>query len=78
MLLSGNGTAYEHEIVVGRAAFIAADKLAMDAIQVAANSTVTCGLKHMTDSDGSNDWSAGGLQSALAHGICFVEIHSVR
>ena len=78
MLLSRNGAAYEHEIVVDGPAIIAADKLAMHAIQVAANPTVTCRLEHMTDSDRSNDRSAGGLQSALAHGVCSVEIHDVR
>ena len=78
LLFRRKGTAYEHEIVVGRAAFIAADELAMETIQVAANPTIAFWFEHMTDPDHSNDWSAGGLQSALAHGIRFVEIHDVR
>jgi hypothetical protein len=41
-----DGTVYEHEIVVGRAAFIATDELAMDAIQVAANPTIAFWFEH--------------------------------
>ena len=78
LLFRRKGTAYEHEIVVDRAAFVAADKLAMEPIQVAANPTIAFWFEHMTDPDPSNDWSAGGLQSALAYGIRLVEIHDIR
>src|SRR3954447_5518949 len=78
LLFHRKGTAYQHKIVVGRAAFIAADKLAMDAIEVAANAAVTCGFEHLTNPDRSNDRSSGGLQSALADRIGLVEIHDVR
>jgi hypothetical protein len=78
LLFRRKGTAYEHEIVVDRAAFVAADELAMEPIQVAANPTIAFWFEHMTDPDPSNDWSAGGLQSALAYGIRLVEIHDIR
>jgi hypothetical protein len=61
LLFHRKGTAYEHEIVVDRAAFVAADELAMEPIQVAANPTIAFWFEHMTDPDPSNDWSAGGF-----------------
>ena len=78
LLFRRKGTAYEHEIVVDRAAFVAADELAMEPIQVAANPTIAFWFEHMADTDPSNDGSAGGLQSALAYGIRLVEIHDIR
>ena len=78
LLFHRKGTAYEHEIVVDRAAIVAADKLAMEPIEVATNPTIAIWLEHMTDPDPSNDGSAGGLQSALAYGIRLVEIHDIR
>src|SRR3954451_1929318 len=77
LLFRREGTAYQHKIVVGCATFIAADELAMDAIEVAANAAVTCGFEHLTNPDRSNYRSSGGLQSALADRICLVEIHDV-
>src|SRR3954468_14764318 len=68
LLFRRKRTAYEHEIIVDRAAFIAADKLTMEPIQVAANATITCRLEHMTDADRANDRAARWLQSAFAHG----------
>ena len=78
LLFHRKGTAYQHEIVVDRAAIVAADKLAMEPIEVAANPTIAIWLEHMTDPDPSNDRSASGLQSALAYRIRLVEIHDVR
>jgi hypothetical protein len=78
LLFRRKGTAYEHEIVVDRAAIVAADKLAVEPIKVAPNPTIVIWFEHMTEPDPSNDGSAGGLQSALAYRIRLVEIHDIR